>query len=175
MGVVAQGLVIPYTWCSTKITDNNGLSSPDDKMKTHIVININDKCDSEPTFIFDLFIKYLALIIIIILFLNLKNEKYSVLLVLQKRNWLRILAMPFRTLNSFFKISITFFFSRKKKHYTKIFIECVFSLKSTGHRPFQCTTCLKTFSQKCALNLHILSHTAGIVTTHIFLTKYTFH
>lgn len=40
---------------------------------------------------------------------------------------------------------------------------CVF--KPTGHRPFQCnvTTCLKTFSQKCALNLHILSHTAGIV------------
>lgn len=51
---------------------------------------------------------------------------------------------------------------------------CIF--KSTGHRPFQCTvsTCLKTFSQKCALNLHILSHTAGIVVKKIqILTKTT--
>lgn len=31
----------------------------------------------------------------------------------------------------------------------------------TGLRPYQCTTCLKSFSQKCALRLHMLSHTAG--------------
>lgn len=52
------------------------------------------------------------------------------------------------------------FMKPKKKQFMSKYL-CIF--KSTGHRPHQCTTCLKTFSQKCALKLHILSHTMGIV------------
>lgn len=53
---------------------------------------------------------------------------------------------------------------RKKKPNQKY---CVI-LILIGERPFQCVTCLKTFTQKCALTLHTRIHTGSLENTLCF-------